>query len=78
MKKLTALFLLSFLAAAYVRADVIWQEQFNYTNGPIADLGTNLVGGVIVTNWFTHSGSDDSYLGFPIWFHAHERRGWFS
>ena len=23
-------------------------------------------------------GINASYLGFPIWFNAHERRGWFS
>jgi hypothetical protein len=57
MKKLTALVLLSFLAAASVRADVIWQELFNYTNGNVEVTGTNVVGGVMVTNWVVHSGS---------------------
>jgi hypothetical protein len=57
MKKLTALLLFSFLAAASVRADVIWQELFNYTNGSVVITGTNFVGGVMVTNWVRHSGS---------------------
>ncbi|HEX7617651.1 MAG TPA: hypothetical protein VF480_02910, partial [Verrucomicrobiae bacterium] len=57
MKKLTALLLFSFLAAASVRADVIWQELFNYTNGSVIITGTNFVGGVMVTNWVRHSGS---------------------
>jgi len=47
MKKLTALVLLSFLAAVSVRADVIWQELFNYADGNI----TNVSGG----NWTVHS-----------------------
>jgi len=59
MKKLTALVLFSCLTALSVRADVIWQELFNYNNGPIADVGTNANGS---TNWFTHSGNDDAYV----------------
>ena len=63
MKKLTALVLLSFLAAASVRADVIWQELFNYTNGEVRLTGTNFVGGVMVTNWVRHSGSgNDAFV----------------
>ena len=63
MKKLTALLLFSFLAAASVRADVIWQELFNYTNGSVIITGTNFVGGVMVTNWVRHSGSgNDAYV----------------
>jgi hypothetical protein len=62
MKKLTALVLLSILAAVSARADVIWQELFNYSNGPISVTGTNVVGGVMVTNWILHSGSPDDYV----------------
>jgi hypothetical protein len=29
------------------------------------------------TNW-PAGGSNALYLTFPMWFHAHERRGWFS
>ena len=43
MKKLTTLVLLSFLAVASVRADVIWQELFNYADGPIIVNSTNAV-----------------------------------
>ena len=39
------------------RADVIFQEQFNYTNGPIVVTGTNVVGGTMVTNWIRFSGT---------------------
>ena len=38
------------------------QDTFNYTNGTTADVSTNVVGGVMVTNWFVHSGSDDSFI----------------
>ena len=63
MKKLTALVLFSFLAAVSVRADVIWQELFNYTNGNIEVTGTNVVGGVMVNNWIRHSGSgNDAFV----------------
>ena len=32
-----------------------------------------------ITNRITQTTNDVIYdLGFPIWFHAHERRGWFS
>ena len=57
MKKLPALVLLSFLAAASVRADVIFQELFNYTNGPIVVTSTNGTGTTTITNWIRHSGS---------------------
>jgi hypothetical protein len=43
MKKLTTLVLLSFLAVASVRADVIWHELFNYADGPIIVNSTNAV-----------------------------------
>jgi hypothetical protein len=62
MKKLTVLALLSFLAAATVRADVIWQELFNYTNGPISVTSTNGTGSTTVSNWITHSGNIDAYV----------------
>jgi hypothetical protein len=64
MKKLTALLLFSCLAAASVRADVIFQELFQYTNGPIIITSTN---SVPPTNavWIRHSGSaspSDAYV----------------
>ena len=62
MKRVVLITILTFLAAISVRADLIWQETFAYTNGPIADLSTNVVAGVLVTNWFTHSGNDDSFV----------------
>jgi len=62
MKKLTALLLVSFLAAASARADVIWQELFNYTNGPISVTSTNGTGSTTVSNWITHSGNQDAYV----------------
>lgn len=49
MKKLTALVLFSFLAAMSARADVIWQDTFNYANGAL----TNVSGGL----WIKHSGT---------------------
>jgi hypothetical protein len=49
MKKLTALVLFSFLAAVSVRADVIWQDTFNYANGAL----TTVSGGL----WIRHSGT---------------------
>jgi hypothetical protein len=56
MKKITALILFSFLTALSLRADVIWQELFNYTNGPIINTSTNgLPPGQ--TNWIRHSGT---------------------
>jgi hypothetical protein len=62
MKKITALIFFSCLMAMSMRADVLIQDTFSYTNGPIADVSTNVVAGVMVTNWFTHSGSDDSFI----------------
>jgi hypothetical protein len=62
MKKLTTLALLTFLAAATVRADVIFQELFNYTNGPISVTSTNGTGSTTVSNWVTHSGNQDAYV----------------
>src|ERR1035437_2366811 len=54
MKKLTILVLASFLTAISLRADVIWQEKFNYPYGSIIVTGTNADGS---TNWFRHSGT---------------------
>jgi hypothetical protein len=63
MKKLALLTLLSTLVSVSVRADVIWQEPFAYTNGNIEVTSTNVVGGVLVTNWIRHSGSgNDAYV----------------
>ena len=60
MKKLTILVLASFLTAISLRADVIWQEKFNYPNGQIIVTGTNADGS---TNWFRHSGSgNDAFV----------------
>jgi hypothetical protein len=55
MKKLTALVLLSFLAAASVRANVIWQELFTYAGQP--GCITNLSGTFPNALWICHSGS---------------------
>src|ERR1035438_7021629 len=54
MKRVLLALLLSCLAIVSVRADYIWNEGFNYTNGPIIVNGTNTDGS---TNWFKHSGS---------------------
>jgi hypothetical protein len=62
MKRVILITILTLLAVISVRADLILQEKFDYTNGPIADLSTNVVAGVLVTNWFTHSGNDDSFV----------------
>jgi hypothetical protein len=62
MKKLTALVLCSFLAAISLRADVIWQETFNYSNGPVSITSTNGTGSTTISNWVTHSGNQDCYV----------------
>jgi hypothetical protein len=54
MKKHLLTLAISCLAAANLRADVVYQDLFNYTNGPIIATGTNANG---TTNWFRHSGS---------------------
>ena len=56
MKKLTALVFCSFLSAASMRADVMWQELFNYTNGPIIVTSTNALPPTNAV-WIRHSGS---------------------
>ncbi len=63
MKKITALMLYSLLTTMALRADVVFQDTFNYTNGQIIVTGTNVVGGVMVTNWIRHSGSgNDAFV----------------
>ena len=59
MKKTLALILLTCLMAVNSFADLIWKDTFSYSNGPSGTFSTNLVGGVIVTNWLIHSGSND-------------------
>lgn len=61
--KVTAILLavLAVLAPKTMRADVIWQELFNYTNGAINLTSTNgLPPGQ--TNWILHSGSSDDFV----------------
>jgi hypothetical protein len=55
MKKLTALVLCSFLAAISLRADVIWQDTFNYGNGPI--IVNSIIGPGTNSVWIRNSGS---------------------
>src|SRR5713226_1138439 len=54
MKKAIIPALLSFLPIVSARADVIFNESFNYVNGPTIAVGTNVDG---TTNWFRHSGT---------------------
>ena len=54
MKKATILTAITLLAIISVRADVIFQETFNYTNGSIIITGTNGTGSSTVTNWIRH------------------------
>jgi hypothetical protein len=61
--KLAALLFFSSLTFMSVRADVIYQELFNYTNGLSDVVSTNVVDGILVTNWLVHSeSSDDSFI----------------
>src|ERR1700722_15780604 len=62
MKKIALFVLASFLAVIASRADVLYQDTFSYSNGPTADISTNVVAGILVTNWITHSGVDDSFI----------------
>lgn len=62
MKKILSLVLFTILAAFGARADVLMKDTFAYTNGLTADISTNVVGGVLVTNWAVHSGNDDSVI----------------
>ena len=59
MKKTLALILLTCLMAVNSFADLIWKDTFSYSNGPSGTFSTNLVGGIIVTNWLIHGGSND-------------------
>src|SRR4051794_6765683 len=61
MKKNLLALLLSCLAVASVRADVVYTDSFNYVDGSLIAVGT--VG--TQTNWFRHSGTaspSDSYV----------------
>src|SRR5258706_8576717 len=62
MKKITTLILFSLLTTMALRADVIFQESFNYPDGFSTINSTNVVDGVMVTNWLLHSGNLDSYI----------------
>jgi hypothetical protein len=62
MKKIALFVLVSLLTAISSRADVLYQDTFSYSNGPAADVSTNVVAGILVTNWITHSGSDDDFI----------------
>jgi len=57
MKKHLLTLILSCLAAASVRADIVYQDTFPYTNGPIIVNGTNANGS---TNWFHTGGATAS------------------
>jgi hypothetical protein len=53
MKKHLLTLAISCLAAATLRADIVYQDSFNYFDGPIVANGTNANG---TTNWF-HTGT---------------------
>jgi len=53
MKKQLFTLVISFLAAASLRADIVYQDSFNYFDGPIVVNGTNANG---TTNW-VHTGA---------------------
>lgn len=60
MKKHLLTVLLSVLTVASLRADVIFNEPFNYFDGQTIVVGTNADGS---TNWFKHSGAlNDSFV----------------
>ena len=50
---------MSLVAILCSRADVIYKDSFSYSNGPAAFTSTNAVNSTLVTNWITHSGSND-------------------
>jgi hypothetical protein len=54
--------LLTMLAACSIRADIIWQETFNYSNGPVSITSTNGTGSTTISNWITHSGNIDQFV----------------
>src|SRR6266704_6463434 len=67
MKKYLLPLLLSSLAIVSARADVVYSDSFNYTNGEIRITSTNgtALGGAAAgqTNWFRHSGTgNDSFV----------------
>jgi hypothetical protein len=62
MKKILAFALPLLLTALSARADLIYQDTFNYSNGLSTVTSTNVVGGVLVTNWLLHSGTADSTI----------------
>lgn len=59
MKKHLLTLAISCLAAASLRADIVFLENFPYSNGTINVTGTNANG---TTNWFLHSGSSDAFV----------------
>jgi hypothetical protein len=62
MKKITILTLFACLVAVNSFADLIWQEKFNYSNGPASFTSTNGTGSTTISNWITHSGALDAYV----------------
>jgi hypothetical protein len=62
MKKIITLILYSLLTTMALRADVIFKESFNYPDGFSTINSTNVVGGLMATNWLLHSGNLDSYI----------------
>jgi len=60
MKKIIALVLFSVLAAIGARADIVFYEPFNYSNGPVCVTSTNGTGSITISNWITHSGNLDA------------------
>jgi hypothetical protein len=62
MKKITALVLFSILTVICARADVIFQDTFNYSNGPVSITSTNGTGSTTISNWITHSGNIDCFV----------------
>ena len=60
MKIASLLTIVSALIVSSARADVIWQDTFNYSNGPVSITSTN--GSTTVSNWITHSGNLDCYV----------------
>ncbi|HTB86084.1 MAG TPA: hypothetical protein VK742_20730 [Candidatus Sulfotelmatobacter sp.] len=63
MKKLTTLILFSFLAAVGARADVIFQDQFNYTDNGINPSGA----GAVITNSIIPAGQPGAGSGNSYW-----------
>src|SRR5437879_795413 len=59
MKRSLLTLALSCLAVVSLRADLIYYESFNYPDGPINLVGTNVDGS---TNWFRQSGSGNDAL----------------